>query len=100
MTPSPALALLLLAAPLAPLAVALSAPPPPRGAPALVLVAPWARAEPAVRAAGGLVLAGTGLPALVLAHDPEPGFAARLAGAGAWAVIDGRRAALLCGETP
>ena len=47
---------------------------------------------------GGLMITGFGsAPLGVLAYSDDPAFADNLRAAGAWAVLDGRRIAALCG---
>lgn len=63
-----------------------------------VLTPPWRGAEAVVAAAGGTVLPLPGAPLSVIAAGPEPGFAARLRAAGAWAVLPADAKGFLCGE--
>ncbi len=77
--------------------LALTAQPPVAGKPMLVVVPPWASIPAVVSKAGGRII-GPQLATLGgLAVADTPNFRQKLKEAGAWAVLDGRRTALLCG---
>lgn len=77
--------------------LALTAQPPIAGQPVLVVVAPWDSLFGVVEKAGGRVIGPqlATLGGLAIAEQPE--FFQNLKKQGAWAVLDGRRTALLCG---
>ena len=76
---------------------ALGALSPPRDGPVVVLTAPWTSAAEVVERAGGAAIGVSSLGPVALGHAGGAGFAADLRRGGAWAVLDGRRAALICG---
>lgn len=77
--------------------LALTAQPPIAGKPMLVVVPPWGSVADVVSGAGGRLI-GPQLAILGgLAVADTPNFREKLKEAGAWAVLDGRRTALLCG---
>lgn len=79
-----------------PLIVFASAPA-PAGGPLLVLTGHGAGIAQIVARAGGHVYGPVRAPLGVLAYSDDPAFADNLRAAGAWAVLDGRRIAALCG---
>ncbi len=74
-----------------------SAAAPGHDGPVLVIVAPWRSGASIVEAAGGQPLGISEAPMGVLARFADPDFIARLSDAGAWAVLDGRALAEICG---
>lgn len=78
-------------------AAAVLADGPRAGLPVIVIVAPWVDAPTVVRAAGGQLIGPVSAPLAALAYSPDPDFAERLTEAGALAVRDGQRLALICG---
>lgn len=77
--------------------VMLAAPPVAGDGPLLVVSGWGAGAERRIGAAGGRVVGPLRAPLGVLATSDNPAFADNLRAAGAWAVLDGRRIAALCG---
>ena len=63
-----------------------------------VVVPPWRNADAVVAAAGGVVLPVAGAPLSVQAASADPGFAARLRAAGAWAILPADATSFLCGD--
>lgn len=85
---------------LPPVLALIGAPPPTGDGPRLVLFPPWTDGWAVVRAAGGAPVGPQSAPLGILAYAADNvGFDQRLQDAGAWAVIDGRAIARLCGVT-
>lgn len=79
-----------------PLVAAMAAAPAASG-PVIVVLGPFSDAEAVIRQAGGSLAAPVRAPLAVIASGPDDGFAERLRGAGAWAVMDAGALAFLCG---
>ncbi len=77
--------------------LALTAQPPVAGQPVLVVVAPWVSLDHVVGGAGGRLIGPRVAMLGGLAVADRPNFIQKLKQAGAWAVVDGRKTALLCG---
>lgn len=81
-------------------ALALSGSAPESGGPVLVLTAPWGDADAAITRAGGWPVGPRTAPFIAIGQLPDGRTAESLYRAGAWAVVDGRLAAALCGVLP
>lgn len=80
-----------------PLALLASSTPVP-GQPVLVIVAPWAtNVENTISAAQGDSFGPVNAPMAAFATSDDPEFIQKLHQAGAWAVIDGKTLAAICG---
>ena len=77
--------------------LSLSASPPKVNAPVLVLVPPWVSPDTVIANAGGRSIGPRSAFIGSLAASDQPGFFEALKYHGAWAVLDGRPGALLCG---
>lgn len=79
--------------------VAIAVAPLETGRPVVVISAPWADADGLIRISGGQSIGLERTPVATLAYAAQDDFFDKLKQNGAWAVLDGRAAARICGET-